>query len=65
MGIRGLPSILKDSKGTLAHNLKTKRVQLDVFSTYFSYINACCYRMEVKNVEKQARAAAASNSTTA
>lgn len=65
MGTRGLPTVLKESEGVLAHDLKTKRVQLDLYSMYFSYINAGCYRAETKQVEKQARAATISNPLTA
>ena len=39
MGVRGLARLIKETEGTLAHDLKSTVVHLDILSVYFSLIN--------------------------
>jgi hypothetical protein len=66
MGISGLPKIIKETTGTLAHDLKTKKfVHVDLLSVYFGFIKARCYNVAYKNAAKEARAAAVAVATAA
>lgn len=57
MGVRGLARLIKETEGTLAHNLKSSVVHLDILSIYFSLINTRCYNVTLRQVVKEARAA--------
>ena len=62
MGITGVPAIIQATKGVLAHNLREKKVQVDMPSMYFSLINGSCYEVERKEIRKRLRASLASSS---
>ncbi|KAF9344356.1 hypothetical protein BGX34_005754 [Mortierella sp. NVP85] len=62
MGITGVPAIIKQTKGALAHDLRNKRVQVDMPSMYFSLINTACYEVERKEIRRELRAPLAPSS---
>lgn len=55
MGVRGLARLIKETEGTLAHDLKSTVVHLDILSVYFSLINTRCYNVALRKAAKDAR----------
>ncbi|KAI8347981.1 hypothetical protein B0O80DRAFT_190381 [Mortierella sp. GBAus27b] len=62
MGVRGLSKIIKDSGGTLAHDLKSKPTHVDFPSLLFA-LQAQCFRGTSADVAKEARALDSTAST--
>jgi hypothetical protein len=55
MGVRGLAKIIKDTKGELAHDLRTKHVHVDLLSLYFPLIQHLCFRALSSGIAKDVR----------
>ncbi|KAI7828674.1 hypothetical protein BC939DRAFT_63083 [Gamsiella multidivaricata] len=64
MGVTGLPKAIKDTEGTLAYDLQSKKVHVDVLSLYFGFLQTRTFKVTCKRVAKEARSEATATTTT-
>ncbi|KAI7816158.1 hypothetical protein BC939DRAFT_508565 [Gamsiella multidivaricata] len=64
MGVTGLPKAIKDTKGTLAYDLQSKKVHVDALSLYFGFLQTRTFKATCNRVAKETRAEATATTTT-